>query len=241
VGPPDPLFFISARIERCAGLGRDWKFRVSELEEPRIVVETGQEARIAGIVEPVLIGLGFRLVRIKLSQRDGMTLQIMAERPDGSMSVEDCEFVSRALSPVLDVEDPLPMAYNLEMSSPGIDRPLVRRSDFVTWSGHAARLETSILIDGRKRFKGDIAGVSPEAVVLAGEAGEPEQTIPFATIGTARLVLNEALVRQALSRDKAARRTAKQKRKQTDETDSTATGEHAPAGKHRRSGHGSQR
>jgi ribosome maturation factor RimP len=194
---------------------------VSELTEPRIIAETGQEARVAAIVEPVLIGLGFRLVRVKLSRRDGLTLQIMAERPDGSMSVEDCEFVSRALSPVLDIEDPLPSAYRLELSSPGIDRPLVRRSDFVTWAGHAVRIETAVLLDGRKRFKGAIAGVSGDAVTLAAEGDEPEVAIPLPAIASARLLLNESLIREALRRDKAARQAAKKQRRNEHKTEST--------------------
>ena len=108
---------------------------MSELNEPRIVAETGQEARIANIVEPAINDLGYRLVRVRLSGMNGLTLQIMAERPDGTMGIDDCEAVSRAISPVLDIEDPVNAAYNLEVSSPGIDRPLVRRSDFETWSG----------------------------------------------------------------------------------------------------------
>ena len=96
----------------------------------RIIVEEGLEGRIAAIVEPVIEQLGYRLVRIRMSGLNGTTLQIMAERPDGTMTVEDCEAVSRGVSPVLDVEDPLDRAYHLEVSSPGIDRPLVRRQDF---------------------------------------------------------------------------------------------------------------
>src|SRR6185312_8792713 len=109
--------------------------------EPRIVTETGLEARIAHIVEPVIENLGYRLVRVKVSAMNGTTVQIMAERPDGTMTVADCERLSRDLSPTLDVEDPLDRAYNLEVSSPGIDRPLVRRSDFERWAGHVAKVE----------------------------------------------------------------------------------------------------
>ncbi len=110
-------------------------------DEPRIVTERGTEARIANIVEPAIRGLGYRLVRVKLSAMNGTTLQIMAERPDGTMTVDDCETVSRDLSPLLDVEDPIDRDYHLEVSSPGIDRPLVRRSDFETWGGHLAKIE----------------------------------------------------------------------------------------------------
>jgi ribosome maturation factor RimP len=98
--------------------------------EPRLIIEPGLSARVAAIVEPVLEGLGYRLVRVRVSGSDGCTVQVMAERPDGTMTIEDCEVCSRALSPVLDVADPVDRAYRLEMSSPGIDRPLVRQSDF---------------------------------------------------------------------------------------------------------------
>ncbi|HET7806472.1 MAG TPA: ribosome maturation factor RimP, partial [Pseudolabrys sp.] len=110
-------------------------------DEPRLIVEPGLPARVAAIVEPVLQQLGFRLVRVRVSGAEGCTVQIMAERPDGSMSVEDCEEVSRAISPVLDVADPIDRAYRLEISSPGIDRPLVRKSDFDRYAGHLVRIE----------------------------------------------------------------------------------------------------
>ena len=126
----------------------------------RIIVEEGLEGRIAAIVEPVIEQLGYRLVRIRMSGLNGTTLQIMAERPDGTMTVEDCEAVSRGVSPVLDVEDPLDRAYHLEVSSPGIDRPLVRRQDFEAWAGHLIKLETNRLLDGRKRFRGKVTGLS---------------------------------------------------------------------------------
>ena len=127
--------------------------------EPRIITETGLEARIANIVEPTVEGLGYRLVRVKLSAMNGATLQIMAERPDGTMTVDDCERLSRDLSPALDVEDPIDRAYHLEVSSPGIDRPLVRRSDFERWAGHLAKIELSRPVHGRKRIRGVLAGV----------------------------------------------------------------------------------
>jgi ribosome maturation factor RimP len=107
---------------------------VTDLNEPRLVTETGVAARVGTIVDPVLRDIGYRLVRVKISAQNGCTVQIMAERPDGSMTVEDCEAVSRAVSPALDVDDPLDRAYHLEISSPGIDRPLVRVSDFARWA-----------------------------------------------------------------------------------------------------------
>jgi ribosome maturation factor RimP len=182
---------------------------LGDLNEPRIIAETGQEARIGYIVEPVLNDLGFRLVRIKLSSMNGLTLQIMAERPDGTITVEDCEAISKAVSPVLDIEDPIDKVYHLEVSSPGIDRPLVRRSDFVQWAGHVAKLETRGLVNGRKRFKGRILSTGADTVTLKrteAEKGELEEfTLPLGEIAEAKLTLNDELIREALRRDKALR------------------------------------
>lgn len=176
-------------------------------EDDRIITETGQEARIARIVAPVAAGLGYRLVRVKLSSLNGATLQIMAERPDGSMSVEDCETLSRDLSPVLDVEDPIDAAYNLEVSSPGIDRPLVRRADFERWAGHEAKVELARALGGRKRFRGVIVGLDGDVLKLetarAGKLAEAEVALlPLADIGEARLVLTDELIRDTLRREK---------------------------------------
>ena len=132
----------------------------------RLVQEEGLDAVVASVVAPVIEDLGYRLVRARMIDHNGLTMQIMAERPDGTMSVEDCELISKALSPVLDVEDPVAQAYNLELSSPGIDRPLVRRSDFETWSGHVAKIETAYLLDGRKRFRGNIIKI------VSGDGGD---------------------------------------------------------------------
>jgi ribosome maturation factor RimP len=175
--------------------------------EERIIVETGLEARIAHIVEPVIAGLGYRLVRVKLSAMNGATLQIMAERPDGTITVGDCEIISRDLSPVLDVEDPMDVAYHLEVSSPGIDRPLVRRSDFEKWSGQEAKFELVRPLDGRKRFKGVLAGLDGDAVRLdLGAKSKLEGTtivsLPLADIGEARLVITDALIRETLRNEK---------------------------------------
>src|SRR5215472_18808552 len=132
---------------------------LEEYGEPRLIAEQGVAARVAAISEPVLVGMGYRLVRVKISGVDGCTVQIMAERPDGTMTVEDCERVSRALSPVLDVADPIDRAYRLEISSPGMDRPLVRRSDFQRYAGHQLKVELAAAIDGRRRFRGVLLGV----------------------------------------------------------------------------------
>jgi ribosome maturation factor RimP len=171
---------------------------------PRIVTETGLEARIAHIVEPVAEGLGYRLVRVKVSAMNGTTVQVMAERPDGTMTVDDCERLSRDLSPALDVEDPLDRAYNLEVSSPGIDRPLVRRSDFERWTGHLAKVELTRPLDGRRRFKGRLAGLDGDRAGIETETAEGVATVwlPLADIDEARLVLTDALVRETLSKQK---------------------------------------
>ena len=179
-------------------------------EASRLVREDGLEAKVALIVAPVIEDMGYRLVRVRLFDHNGLTMQIMAERPDGSMTVEDCELLSKALSPVLDVEDPVPQAYNLELSSPGIDRPLVRRSDFETWSGHVVKIETAYLLEGRKRFRGNILKVDEDTVFLrrdnAAKGEEKEVGVPFHAISSANLVLTDDLVREALARDKALRK-----------------------------------
>ena len=175
--------------------------------EDRIITETGLEARIAHIVEPVAEGLGFRLVRVKVSAMNGTTVQIMAERPDGTMTVGDCETLSRDVSPALDVEDPMDTAYNLEVSSPGIDRPLVRRSDFVRQIGHEAKIELARPLDGRRRFRGLLAGLDGDSLKLEIEQKsklDERQTVtlPLADIGEARLVLTDALIRETLRKEK---------------------------------------
>ncbi|TIW69962.1 MAG: ribosome maturation factor RimP, partial [Mesorhizobium sp.] len=165
--------------------------------DDRIIRESGIDARIALIVQPVLRGIGFRLVRVHLSGQNGLTLQIMAEREDGTMTVEDCEEVSRAVSPALDVEDPIEKAYHLEVSSPGIDRPLVRKSDFTTWTGHLVKMETSVLVGDRKRFKGKIAESDDDGVLIARDKAaygeEPAVRVPYDAIADARLVLTDDL------------------------------------------------
>ncbi len=178
--------------------------------EQRLITENGVAARVAAIVAPVLADLNLRLVRVKITARDGGTCQIMAERPDGSMTIEDCEAASRAISPVLDVEDPIASAYRLELSSPGIDRPLVRLSDFARWSGHEVKVEMAVPVAGRKRFRGILLGTKGEAAVLRrtdAPAGEdPDVDLPAADIGEAKLVLTDALITEALRRAKAAER-----------------------------------
>src|SRR5437879_8544359 len=134
------------------------------LAEPRLVVEPGVAARVSAIAGPVLQQMGYRLVRIRISGEAGCTVQIMAERPDGTMQIEDCEAISRALSPVLDIADPIERAYRLEISSPGIDRPLVRRSDFERYAGYLGKIELALAHQGRKRLRRSHPGrASPAA------------------------------------------------------------------------------
>jgi ribosome maturation factor RimP len=174
----------------------------------RVVTEKGVAARVASIIEPVLDDLGFRLVRVKITGTNGCTVQIMAERPDGTMNVEGCETVSRAVSPVLDLEDPIDRAYYLEVSSPGIDRPLVRPSDFARWEGHEAKIETALLVENRKRFRGILRGLEGEGVRVERRDAKPDETaevvVPLADIVEARLVLTDDLIRDTLRRDKQA-------------------------------------
>jgi ribosome maturation factor RimP len=187
------------------------------IAEPRLIIDSGNAARVGAIAAPVLADLGFRLVRVRISAQSGCTVQIMAERPDGGMSVEDCEDVSRALSPVLDVADPIERAYRLEISSPGIDRPLVRRSDFDRYAGHVVRIEMNVALDGRKRFRGLLSGTqsTPQgdmAKIRRDDAaeGEPaEVLLRIEDMDEAKLVLTDDLVTDALRREKAAKRAAK--------------------------------
>lgn len=185
----------------------------ASLDEARFVMETGPAARVARIVAPILADLGFRLVRVKISTNQGPVVQIMAERPDGTISVDDCEKASLAVSPVLDVEDPMPgQAYRLELSSPGIDRPLVRESDILRAVGHEARVEMRSLHYNRKRFRGWIEGLEGEgpARVLklrridARADEESDVRLPLADLDDAHLVLTEALIRESLKAGKAS-------------------------------------
>ncbi|WP_457798962.1 ribosome maturation factor RimP [Methylocystis sp. S23] len=177
------------------------------LDEPRLVLETGVAARVAHLAEPVLAQLGFRLVRVKLMQQNGQILQIMAERPDGIMTIDDCEAASQALSPELDVADFISGEYRLEISSPGVDRPLVRVSDFARAVGHEARVElTHPLETGRKRFRGIIISVEGEGraakvTIERNDARADEEkrvTLPLADLDEGKLMLTEALIRESL-------------------------------------------
>src|ERR1700759_4504065 len=176
------------------------------LDEVRLIGDSGPGERVGRIAAPVLRDLGYRVVRVKVSSAAGATIQIMGERPDRTMSIEDCESVSVALSPVFDVEEPMAQAYRLEISSPGIDRPPGRESDFARAIGHEARVEMAALVNGRKRFRGRVAGVAsgpdgPMArMALIAESGESEVELSIRAMAEARLVLTDDLIRAALRR-----------------------------------------
>jgi ribosome maturation factor RimP len=179
--------------------------------EQRFIRETGVAGQIADLVDPVIANLGFRLVRVRIMGRDDQTVQIMAERADGTISIEDCEAISRQLSPLLDAADVMPGAYNLEISSPGIDRPLVRPSDFEDWAGHQAKIELTELLDGRRRFSGTLEGFEDGEARLEvdlDQIGVQVIGLPVDLIGEARLVLTDELVRDSLRRSKQAEKAA---------------------------------
>jgi ribosome maturation factor RimP len=169
------------------------------MDNRRLTRETGLAARIAHIVEPIATDLGYELVRVRVSALNGMTVQIMAERPDGTMTVEDCEQLSRNISPAIDVADPVEREYRLEVSSPGIDRPLTRAKDFENWAGHEAKLETEQAINGRKRFRGVLLGVKDGAagIRLRDAAEENDAWLPIEEIADAKLILTDALLKAA--------------------------------------------
>lgn len=175
------------------------------------------EDRIEKLVQPAVAAAGFDLVRVKMTGAEAKTLQIMAERPDRTMSAEDCARLSRALSPILEEADPIPGGYRLEVSSPGIDRPLVRLKDYDNWRGHEAKIELDRMIEGRKKFKGVLAGVENDNVLLDIEGESETALIPFAFILSAKLALTDELVRESL---RAAKKTAKEEKKRlTDKTE----------------------
>ena len=188
------------------------------LDEPRLIEDAGPALRIGRIATPTLRDFGLRLVRVKISAAAGATVQIMAERPDGTMTIDDCERASTALSPVFDVEDIVTQAYRLEISSPGIDRPLVRQSDFERAVGHEARVEMGVAINGRKRFRGRIEAVAegpdgPAArlLLVADDKSERIVELPVRAMSEARLILTEDLIRASLRREKAALKEAKRR------------------------------
>ncbi|MDH5797424.1 MAG: ribosome maturation factor RimP [Paracoccaceae bacterium] len=167
-----------------------------------LIAKASIDRRLADIVQPVIEGMGFELVRIRLMGGNTKTLQIMAERPEGGIEVDDCAAISTAISAVLDVEDPIEDNFMLEVSSPGIDRPLTRLKDFDTWSGYEAKLETNDLIDGRKRFRGILAGTEGEEVLI--EIDEGTIGLKFDWLAEAKLILTDDLIREMLRQRKAS-------------------------------------
>lgn len=171
-----------------------------------LIAKTAIDRRLAEIVTPAIEGMGFELVRIRLMGGRTPTLQIMADRPEGGIVVEDCARISTAVSAVLDVEDPIEENYTLEVSSPGIDRPLTRLKDFAMWVDYEARLETNELIDGRRRFKGMLRGVEGDEVLIEIEEGKETLTIglKFDWLSDAKLILTDDLIAEMLRQKKAS-------------------------------------
>ncbi len=207
------------------------------LDEPRLVYESGMAARVAAVAGPILNALDFRLVRVKILAGQGTIVQIMAERPDGSLTIDQCEAIHDALSPALDVEDPISSAYRLEVSSPGIDRPLVRVSDFRRALGMDARVELSRPHEsGRKRFRGSILAVEGEGrdavlVLERTDAGPDEDKAPrlkLRDLDEAKLVLTEALIRESLRAAKAQARASGEEEEQDSSPEEATAPQHGP-------------
>ncbi len=223
-GPAGPALFVQANSPRTFARLTAAQQATSDpspdpLDEPRLSQEHGVTFTVARISEPVLRDLGFRLVRVMLSGQDGATLQIMAERIDGTMDVDGCEAITEALSPVLDVEDPIRGEYRLEISSPGIDRPRVRVSDFRRAVGHEAKIElhgeAAQRTGGRRRFRGHIdaleEGGAPMLRLTRSDPKPDEERVirvPLADIADGRLILTDALIRETLRAAKLAQAEA---------------------------------
>ena len=177
-----------------------------ESVEPRLITEVGVNARVANILQPIIEEMGFRLVRVNYSGLNGGTLQVMTERLDGTMTIEDCENISRSISPILDVKDPIQTAYHLEVSSPGIDRPLVRKSDFEFWAGHYVKIESNTAINGKRKFRGILLGITENMINIrnsVSSGSEPETiTIPISDTLECRLVETDELIKTALKAGK---------------------------------------
>jgi len=179
-----------------------------DLNEQRYCREGGQEQRVSAILEPVAEDMGYRLVRVRLTQDNGCTLQIMAENAQGEFNITDCERFSKEISPILDVEDPISREYHLEVSSPGIDRPLVRLSDFEQWVGHEAKIEIQNMVNGRRRYRGTIEGVEGSEVLVRlpdiPEGQEDLYRIEIENLADAKLVMTDKLLDEARARQEAA-------------------------------------
>ncbi len=187
-----------------------------------LIAKTGMDKRIAEIITPVIEDMGFELVRIRLQGGETPLLQIMAERPEGGIDVDQCADISSAVSAVLDVEDPIVEAYTLEVGSPGIDRPLTRLKDFDTFEGYEAKVETHDLIDGQKRFRGILAGVEDDEVLINLDQGTVG--LKFDWLADAKLVMTDELVREMLKARKKAEADGTLKDENYDEIESDETG-----------------
>jgi ribosome maturation factor RimP len=200
-----------------------------------LIAKTALDRRLADIVRPTIERMGFELIRIRLSGGIGVkrVLQIMADRPDGGIGVEECGAISTAVSLLLDVEDPITDAYTLEISSPGIDRPLTRLKDFDTWKGWEARLETEELVAGRRRFKGTLQGTEGEEVLVEIEEGKELVTIGlrFDWLSDAKLILTDELIAEML-RQKKTTEVDETQFDQIDETEGDDGDDPAPETKH---------
>lgn len=201
---------------------------MSDLPQQRLIRETGLAARVAAIIEPAIEGLGYRLVRVKITAQNGSTVQVMAERSDGTFTIEDCEAVSKDISPVLDVDDPVKNAYHLEVSSPGIDRSLVRAIDFVRAVGHEAKIELARPIDtgtgvGRRRYRGAIVSADAQTVDMRidQEGGAVIVSLPYDAMDEARLVMSDALI-QAAQRAQAEAEALAESQQGSNDNDSDA-------------------
>jgi len=180
--------------------------RVENLMTNDLIAKAAIDRRLAEIITPVIEDLGYELVRIRLMSGKQTTLQIMADKPDGGIEVDDCAEISNAVSATLDVEDPILDAYTLEVSSPGIDRPLTRLKDFENFEGYEAKIETAELIDGRRRFKGELAGIEGDEVLINIPEGSETITIglQFDWLSDAKLVLTDDLIKEMLRQRKDA-------------------------------------
>ncbi|MFT6104474.1 MAG: ribosome maturation factor RimP [Paracoccaceae bacterium] len=167
-----------------------------------LIAKTNIDQQIANIITPVIEDLGFELVRVRLMSGKTKILQIMADRPDGGIEVDDCATISTAVSAILDVEDPVEEEYTLEVSSPGIDRPLTRLKDFDAWEGYEAKIETTEMFDGRRRFKGQLAGTDGNEVLIDIEEGTIG--LQFEWLSDAKLILTDDLIREMLRQRKAS-------------------------------------
>jgi len=196
-------------LHRETPTGRAPVFLCLDIMSNDLIAKAAIDRRLAEIITPVIEDLGYELVRVRLMSGKETTLQIMADKPDGGIEVDDCAAISTAVSATLDVEDPILDAYTLEVSSPGIDRPLTRLKDFDMFEGYDAKLETDELIDGRRRFKGVLAGVEDDEVLInvpSGGKGDEEITIglKFEWLSDAKLVLTDELIKEMLRQRKAA-------------------------------------